>query len=213
MILKIETYGFKSKKCPLAVKELLDFEEDLKLMIRNIQYKNIKKKFSNKLADDVKLIKSAKELFVNAHKSRNIYKLDEAVYKKYLVENIRKTYQKPTKARLKSINKTTKKFAEKLKIAGRMEFMDESEAYVTIKDHKENFPEKPSFRLINPSKSDIEKISKRILHQINENISQNTNVNQWKNSTSVIDWFKAIYNKSQYTFIFLTLKAFINPYH
>ena len=76
---------------------------------------------------------------------------------------------------MKSINKATKKFAEKLKIPDRMECMDESEAYITIKD-------------------------KRILDQINKNISQNTNVNQWRNSTSVIDWFKAIHNKPQYRF-------------
>ena len=117
------------------------------------------------------------------------------------------TYQKPTKARMKSINKTTKKFAEKLKILDKMKFMDESVAYITIRDHKEYFPENPSFRLINSSKSDIEKISKRILHQINENISQNTNVNQWKNSTSVIDWFKGINNKSQYMFLAFDIQS------
>ena len=89
-----ETYGFKSSKCPPVVKELATFEKDLKLMIRNIQYRNIKNKFAKKLAEDVKLIKHAKELFVNADKSRNICKLDEAVYKKYLIENITKTFKK-----------------------------------------------------------------------------------------------------------------------
>ena len=49
---------------------------------------------------------------------------------------------------MRSINKATKKFAEKLKNADRMECMDESEAYITIKEYKENFSEKPSFRLI-----------------------------------------------------------------
>ena len=67
-----ETYGFKSRKCPSVVKELVHFEEDSKLMIRNIQYRNIKNKFAKKLADDAKVIKSAKELFLNADKSRNI---------------------------------------------------------------------------------------------------------------------------------------------
>ena len=84
---------------------------------------------------------------------------------------------------MKSINKATKKFAEKLKIPDRMECMDESEAYITIKD-------------------------KRILDQINKNISQNTNVNQWRNSTSVIDWFKAIHNKPQYTFFVFDIENF-----
>ena len=53
------------------------------LIQRNIQSRNNENKFAEKLEKDLKLIKSAKELFVNANKSRNIYKLDEAVYKKY----------------------------------------------------------------------------------------------------------------------------------
>ena len=109
---------------------------------------------------------------------------------------------------MRSINKATKKSAEKLKIADRMECMDESEAHITIKDHKKNFPEKPNFRLINPSKSDIGKVSERIFDQINQNISQNTNVDQWENSTSVIDWFKAVNNKPQYTFSVFDIESF-----
>ena len=53
------------------------------LIQRNIQSRNNENKFAEKLQEDLKLIKSAKELFVNANKSRNIYKLDEVVYKKY----------------------------------------------------------------------------------------------------------------------------------
>ena len=86
--------------------------------------------------------------------------------------------------------------------------MNKSEAYITIKDHQENFPEKPSFRLINSSKSDIGKNSKLILDQINKNILQNTNVNQWKNSTSIIDWFKAINKEPQYTFFVFDIESF-----
>ena len=91
-----------------------------------------------------------------------------------------------------------------------MKFVTVSEAYITIKDHKENFPEKPSFALINPSNSDIEKFSKSIFVQIKQNISQSTNVNHWKNNTSAIDWFKAINNKL-FVCLFMISKAFIHP--
>ena len=91
-------------------------------------------------------------MLTNTDKSRNIYKASSENYKKYLVENITKTYKKSNKARVNSINKDTKKLAEKLKIADRMERMEESEAYITVKDHREDFPQQPSFRLINPSK-------------------------------------------------------------
>ena len=56
--------------------------------------------------------------------------------------------------------------------------MQETEAFLTIKGHKEGFPHTLYFRLINPSKSDIEKISKSLLDTINENILKRTNVNQ-----------------------------------
>ena len=68
--------------------------------------------------------------------------------------------------------------------------MEETEAYITVKDYKEGFPHKLPFRLINPSKSDIGKISKKLLDKTNKILILNTIVNQWKNSTPVIDWFK-----------------------
>ena len=48
--------------------------------------------------------------------------------------------------------------------------MQESESYIIIKDHEEDFPQKISCRLINPSKSDIGKISKHILEITNQQI-------------------------------------------
>ena len=60
--------------------------------------------------------------------------------------------------------------ASKLKIDDRGQKLDENEAYVTIKGHKEGFPDKISCRLINPSKTDIGKISKQILDRVNNTI-------------------------------------------
>ena len=97
-----------------------------------------------------------------------------------------RTYKKSNKARINSINKGTKKLGEKLKLAYRMEIMEQSEAYITVKGHKEGFPHKPSFRLINPSKSELGKFSKRTLGNINKYIIEHTKVNQWKNSASVM---------------------------
>ena len=62
-----------------------------------------------------------------------------------------------------TINFKPKQIASKLKIDDRVQKLDKNEAYVTIKDHKEGFPHKISCRLINPSKTDIGKISKQIL--------------------------------------------------
>ena len=89
-----------------------------------------------------------------------------------------------------------------------IERMYENETYITIKVHKENFPNTISCRLINPSKSDIEKISKTILDKIITKIVSLTNVNQWKNSTSVIEWYKTIPNKDQYRYVIFDIENF-----
>ena len=67
--------------------------------------------------------------------------------------------------------------------------MQETEAYMTIKDDKEDFPNKISCCLRNPSKPSIGKISKVILDKIKQQIQLITKVNQWKDTSSVIEWF------------------------
>jgi len=74
-------------------------------------------------------------------------------------------------------------------------------AFITLNDHKDNFTNKPSCRLINPCKPEIGKISKKILDRINDKILTNTHLNQSKNTTDVIKWFERINNKHQQTFI------------
>ena len=49
-----------------------------------------------------------------------------------------------------------------MKIDDQAQRVDENEASVTIKDHKEGFPNKISYCLINPAKRDVGKISKQI---------------------------------------------------
>ena len=75
------------------------------------------------------------------------------------------------------------------------------EAFVTLKDHKDNFANKPTCRLINPSKQEIGKISKQILENINQNLVKATSVNQWKNTSSVLQWYKNLLNKCESAFV------------
>ena len=50
-------------------------------------------------------------------------------------------------------------------------------------------------------KSDFGKVSKAILDRINTSIRASTGVNQWRNSSSVTEWFDKISDKSSHTFI------------
>ena len=52
-----ETYGFKSLKCPPAITELADFENDMMLMVKNVQFRQICNTFQNKLKSDIDEIK------------------------------------------------------------------------------------------------------------------------------------------------------------
>ena len=127
-------------------------------------------------------------------------------YQKHLRNNITKTHKKSNRNRVNDINLAAKKI--KLKIDGRVEKMQETEAFLTIKGHKKGFPHTLSFRLINRSKSDIVKICKSLLDSINENILKQTNVNQWKNTSQVMTWFKNIKSKKASSFVNFDVENF-----
>ena len=123
---------------------------------------------------DRKKINESNELLIHADKSRNIYIIQKDDYNKYVRDNVTKTYKRSTANRVKNINYKSKFLAEKLAINVGTEKMEETEAYVTVKDHKKGFLHKLLFRLISPSKSDIGKISKNRLDKINKILILNT---------------------------------------
>ena len=59
----------------------------------------------------------------------------------------------------------------------------------------------PPCRLIKASKQEIGKISKQVLDKINQRLVAATNVNQWKNTSSVLKWYKSLPNKRDSAFI------------
>ena len=92
-------------------------------------------------------------------------------YTKHLTElSLKHIYKQCSKKKVKNINYNSKLIVQELSINDRVKKILETEAYITIKNHKEGFPHKLSFRLLNPSKSDIHKISKNILNRINKSL-------------------------------------------
>ena len=53
-------------------------------------------------------------------------------------------------------------------------------------------------RLINPAKNELGRYSKAVLDNINKRVCTSLNINQWKNTTSGIEWFKRIEQKHLY---------------
>ena len=138
---------------------------------------------------------------MSADKTTNFYKLDAPSYDKLLDNAITKSYKKANANITSNIANEEKIIAENLGLANRIDALAPKNSFVTLKDHKPNFQNNPTCRLINPSKSEIGVISKQLLQSINSNILIHTNLNQWKNTNSVISWFKNLPNKSSRSFI------------
>jgi len=137
-----------------------------------------------------------------------MYQFSKQEHEKLLNENITKTYKKAPPKLEHSINLEAKNISKTLKIEDRVECIAKTEAFITLKDHKENFQNKLPCRLIVPSKSELGHVSKTHLDRINTEIRQKLNLNQWKNTTEVITWFSKINEKQKCSFIQLDIKEF-----
>ena len=199
-----ETYGFKSRNSPPKINELIPFEEGMLNIIHNIEFDNnaSKCRFQRTLNTDIDTkIKKPNNLLVPADKTTNYYSMSTATYEKLITENVTKTYKKSSPKVVDELNSQSARVAEKRGLDKRIEKLAEREAFITLKDHKPEFHAHPTCRLINPSKSEIGIISKRILDEINTTIIQKTQINQWKNTSSVLKWFRNLDHKENLSFI------------
>ena len=148
-------------------------------MLRIIEFNRVRSEFQSNLSKDIKRINEDRLLFIFADKANNLYKLSKDNYNKLLTENITKSYKKTNTAAINNINKEAKCIAERLHLDDRVEQFNQREAFVTLKDHKENFQNNPKCRLLNNlAKSEIGIISKHYIEKININIRKTTNMNQ-----------------------------------
>ena len=184
-----EWYGLKSAYNPRQVKELVPFENDLVELIRNTKFRKIRSTFQEKLEEDIKLIKDSHKTMTFADMTSNMYRLTKEQYDKLIMNSITSTYKKANSSIKKRINKTGINLMRDKEVIKRIETNEEGNSFITIKDYKENFDNHPTVRLINPAKNELGRISKLILDKINKKISQKFDLNQWKNTDIVIDWF------------------------
>ena len=148
----------------------------------------------------MKKVQTSKKTQTPADKTSNLYRLNQNDYQILLRNAITTTYKKANKNIATKINKEGIKFAKQAGILDKIEINGTCNSFVTLKDRKENFTIHPTTRLINPSKNEIGRISKHILDQINTELIGKLSVNEWKNTISVIKWFKNINNKRLYKF-------------
>ena len=209
---KIErkTYGLKTSKSPNQVKELASFENDLLDIVKNVEFDERFKRtpFQEKLKKDVGSITQSKKTLTAADKTSNMYRLTKSEHEKLVNNAVTATYKKAPEGIKTKIDKEGIKIAEKAGVLDRMEVNGTGNCFVTLKDHKENFENKPTVRLIDPAKNEIGRISKDVLDEINSRLKMSLGVNQWKDKTEVIDWFKKILDKTQHKFIVFDVENF-----
>ena len=128
-----------------------------------------------------------------------MYKLTKDEYNHLLDNAVTATYKKATKGIKDIINKEDIKYAKQAYT---------SNCFITLKDHKENFVNHPTTRLINPAKNEIRRISKSILDKIKICLCEKLKLNEWKNATDVINWFEKIDEKHLHTFTIFDIKDF-----
>ena len=203
-----ETYGFNSLNSPPQIKEFIPFETELYSLVANIKYKPTHNRFQDTLKADKEKVQKMKEVIVHADKTSNLYLMEVDNYKKKVVENITTDYKKSTAKKVDGVTKEAARIARSHDLEDRMDTPTESEAFITIKDHKSSFPGKVDCRLINPAKNHVSKISKHILDRINTNLRKITGSNQWQSTSEVLDWFNNISNKSELSFFKFDIVSF-----
>ena len=99
------------------------------------------------------------------------------------------------------VTREAKDIAKSLNLDDRIEGHSEKSAFITLKDHKDGFQNNPKCKLINPAKSEIGKVSKKILDSINSQVREKTDLIQWRNTSEAIDLFKQSDNKNKKCFL------------
>ena len=199
---KKEVYNLKSQNTPPNNRLLDPFEADLFRLIKKVKFKRENNNFQMKLSRDIKELKSSKYIWVRDDKSRNMYKDEPSKYQEILNKKIMDNYKIDKDNTIDKINKDTCNFASKLHLNDRLGKFQKKDAYILFKDHKPNFINKLQTRLINPSKTELGKISKNIIQNIVTNVREASHSNLWRNSfdTDILQLLSIIVDNTYFTY-------------
>ena len=118
-----------------------------------------------------------------------------------LTNNVSKTNRKAERITQLNIDREGKAISKTLHLEKSMELHAERPPFISLKDHKENFKHNTKCRHINPSKGKMGVVSKRFLEEINNKLNKHLCYNQWRSTSTVIEWFRATENKKTCQFI------------
>ena len=154
------------------------------------------------------MIRKSEKTMTFADKTNNMYKLSKDQYNMLLNNSITSTYKNSNNNIQKKTNISGRNILKVKEVLQRMDINGESNCFTTLKDHKENFQNNPSVRLINPAKNELGRLRKFIIQAMNKELRHKFNLNQWKNTEDAVDWFKRINEKHLCKFVIFDIKDF-----
>ena len=198
------TFGLPSQKPAPPAPELKEFERGLYSLVADIKYKeepNIRSSLQRRLKDEIKEIRNEKRVYIGADKSSNYYKMTPETHKTLLEKAVQKDFKKAVKEEEEVITKEAKVVAMKLEVSDRVFKTEMKAAKITIKDHKQDYMNKPQTRLINPTKSSLGRVSKWKMDKLNRQVRSKTRLQLWPNTDATLTWFRALTGKSDLSFV------------
>ena len=121
-------------------------------MIKSLKFGNVQDDFETKMKQGYLKIRSSTNVFMFADKTTNLYEIPPNDYKRLLLENITKLYNKFTKRLEKYYRNGSKTLFKNIKLDNRTESLVQTPKFITLKDYKENFRTIHPCGLINPSR-------------------------------------------------------------
>ena len=119
-------------------------------------------------------------LYIPADKTTNIYKVSMDQYRQLSHSDINANYKKADAEAQAEINREAEIIAKELYLEDRVECLAQRDAFITLKDHKENFINNTKYRLLNPANSQNGLISKQLLEDITSAVKLKLQINQWR---------------------------------
>ena len=87
-------YGLRNNISPPQNPALTSVENNIYDMVKNIELRDVRRDFQDKLREDINKIRSSKNLFVFVDKSTSLYELWDTDYNRLLGNNITNNYSK-----------------------------------------------------------------------------------------------------------------------
>ena len=175
---KRQTYGFKSHYKANDTEIMAPFEAEWWELVKNVQFRDkkaLKKdKFQTDLKKEVNKMTKGEHLITKSDKTNNLYKVNALEYDKIIEREVCMHYRKCAETDVKIIESDIEKYSEILGIKNRVTKLVRSECFITLKDHKDEWP----------------RISKFILDKILKSIKrQKLYLNQFTSTDAALNWF------------------------